>query len=170
MDLATYQNEARVTATFDPKYKITYPALGLLNEAGELIEKVMEHYTGSVSYTKDELMSECGDVLWYTSAVCDFCGINLDDIYNPDMYLSFDYGDYFVVCAKIAGVAKKSVRDNDGVVNVIKMFPLLQRFMCMTDTLAGELGFTIHDAAEKNIAKLRDRQSRNVIKGEGDHR
>jgi NTP pyrophosphatase (non-canonical NTP hydrolase) len=35
---------------------------------------------------------------------------------------------------------------------------------------AKELGFTLEEIAEMNIAKLRDRRARNVVKSEGDNR
>jgi NTP pyrophosphatase (non-canonical NTP hydrolase) len=35
---------------------------------------------------------------------------------------------------------------------------------------ASELGYTLSDIAEMNIAKLKDRRNRNVIKSEGDNR
>lgn len=109
MDFSEYQEKAVATAIYGAGHSIIYPALGLANEAGEVlgkIKKVLRDNDGkfeSIS-TRTDIASEIGDVLWYIAALSRDLNISLDEI------------------------------------------------------------------AKMNIAKLLDRQSRNVIGGSGDHR
>lgn len=108
MNFNEYQEQACKTAVYGAGSNIVYPALGLGNEAGEVlgkIKKVLRDQDGI--YTPDnvkDIGKEIGDVLWYIAALCRDLGISLDDV------------------------------------------------------------------AEINLAKLRDRQARNVIQGSGDDR
>lgn len=108
MNFKEYQQEAVKTAIYGAGHSIVYPALGLANEAGEVlgkIKKVLRDNDGV--YTPDkkaDIAGEIGDVLWYLAALCRDLQIELSDV------------------------------------------------------------------AEANIAKLRDRQARNVIGGSGDNR
>lgn len=107
MTLNDYQTEAAVTAVYDEKLKVIYPALGL-GEAGEVqgkIKKIYRDADGNISPDKLEaIKAELGDLLWYVAV------------------------------------------------------------------LARDLCLTLDEIGEYNIAKLRDRQKRNVIKGDGDNR
>lgn len=69
-----------------------------------------------------------------------------------------------------ADQTKKILRDDNSVVTEVRMDKLKKE---MGDTLwylanmAWELGLTLNEVAEHNIAKLSDRQERGVIKGDG---
>lgn len=84
MDFETYQNAARKTALYANDYRVTYPALGLASEAGEVagkVKKVLRDRGGDfgeeqIAAIKDEL----GDVLWYVATLASDLGIALDDI------------------------------------------------------------------------------------------
>lgn len=108
MNFKQYQEDAVKTAIYNPKYSIVYPALGLANEAGEVlgkIKKVLRDNDGNFNdEQKGKIADELGDVLWYIAATARDLDISLDDI------------------------------------------------------------------AEGNIAKLKDRQERNVLGGSGDKR
>ncbi len=128
MDFNTYQQEAVKTAVYPTSVQVVYPAMGLANEAGELLGKLkkvlrgdantsglpngisatdaraVEFYINLPAETLIALKGEVGDVLWYLAALCDDLGFDLDEI------------------------------------------------------------------AESNIAKLKSRQDRGVLKGSGDNR
>ncbi len=77
-----YQQAARKTAFCPPEHKITYPAVGLAGEAGELANKVKKLLRGDTN--RDELLdgikAEMGDILWYLSALADDIGVSLSDV------------------------------------------------------------------------------------------
>jgi len=108
MNFDEYQEEAVKTAIYGEGQNIIYPALGLGNEAGEVlgkIKKVLRDNNGEFTSEKNvAIAAEIGDVLWYMAALCRDLNVSLDAI------------------------------------------------------------------AKANIAKLRDRQARNVIQGSGDNR
>ncbi|PIP73847.1 MAG: hypothetical protein COW88_00640 [Candidatus Lloydbacteria bacterium CG22_combo_CG10-13_8_21_14_all_47_15] len=85
MNFSEYQDKAKETALYPEIGKrFVYPALGLVNEAGEVAGKIKKVFRddGSVLTEKkrDELAYELGDVLWYVSALATELGLSLDDI------------------------------------------------------------------------------------------
>lgn len=79
-----YQSAAVKTAIYPEKYEILYPALGLANEAGEVlgkIKKVLRDNDGEFSDEKRrEIAKELGDVLWYMAVIADDLDIELESI------------------------------------------------------------------------------------------
>lgn len=107
MHFDEYQIEASNTAIYPDAYKIIYPVLGLVNEAGEVAGKLKKVYREDDIGNKefiDGIKKELGDVLWYISAI------------------------------------------------------------------ASDIGLPLNVIAETNIAKLKNRQERGVLKGNGDNR
>ena len=91
MNFTDYQTKSRKTAKYPAiGHPVIYPALGLVNEAGEVagkIKKVFRDKEGEISEeTRSALKAELGDVLWYVAQVCTELGLSLDDVaeYNID--------------------------------------------------------------------------------------
>jgi len=83
-----YQADAAATAIY--KWKVIYPALGLANEAGEVLGKLKKlirdndvRFDGKSKITdqqRADLGAELGDVLWYISNLSRDLGLTLNDI------------------------------------------------------------------------------------------
>ena len=84
MNFKDYQKEAVETAIYGAGNSIVYPALGLANEAGEVlgkIKKVLRDKEGVFTKeTNDAIGAEIGDVLWYIAALCRDLNIELEDV------------------------------------------------------------------------------------------
>lgn len=86
MNLNEYQKKALTTATSPKKYNIIYPAMGLGNEAGEVLGKVKKWMRGDdgEGEMKEErklaLKDELGDVLWYVAVLAHDLGFSLDEV------------------------------------------------------------------------------------------
>lgn len=87
MDMNRYQACALDTAIYPEQYAITYPALGLVGEAGEVSEKVKKLLRRNVvmpmgvdSFTRIEIARELGDVLWYVACLADDLGFTLEEV------------------------------------------------------------------------------------------
>lgn len=84
MTLDGYQLLALETAVYPEEHRITYPALGLAGEAGEVadkVKKVIRDNHGDFSPVKcEEIAMEIGDVLWYCAVLADRIGYRLDTI------------------------------------------------------------------------------------------
>ena len=91
MKMNEYQKRARKTVIYSPDFKITYPALGLAGECGEVCEKIKkwvrgDEKTGYGAYDTpseelvDALELELGDVLWYVANLASDLDLDLDVI------------------------------------------------------------------------------------------
>jgi NTP pyrophosphatase (non-canonical NTP hydrolase) len=85
MDFREYQEKAKLTAIYpNMGNNLTYPTLGLTGEAGEIankVKKIERDDKGFLSLkTRDQLIDELGDVLWYIAALATELGADLNDI------------------------------------------------------------------------------------------
>lgn len=86
MELNEYQKKAIETAIYNEKYKVIYPALGLGDEAGEVMGKVKKWLRGDdgegvmSEERKEALKFELGDVLWYLAILARDLGLSLDEV------------------------------------------------------------------------------------------
>lgn len=74
---------------------------------------------------------------------------------------------------EVAGKLSKIIRDNGGVVTEAHREQFLKEIgdvLWFTAAALRDLGYTMEEAMEANIAKLASRQERDVLKGEGDDR
>ena len=66
-----------------------YPALGLVNEAGELTGKIKKIFRDDGGILTDEkkeaIKKELGDVLWYLAQIATEMGIPLEDIAKTNL-------------------------------------------------------------------------------------
>jgi NTP pyrophosphatase (non-canonical NTP hydrolase) len=58
-----YQLKAVKTAIYPIEAQVTYPAMGLANEAGEVLGKVKKIIRDG-TYNREDIVDELGDVLW----------------------------------------------------------------------------------------------------------
>src|SRR5688500_20276537 len=85
MNFNEYQTKSRVTAKYPAiGHAVIYPTLGLVNEAGEVadkIKKVFRDKDGQITpETREALKAELGDVLWYLAQVATELELSLDEI------------------------------------------------------------------------------------------
>jgi len=71
---------------------------------------------------------------------------------------------------ELAEKMKKAIRDNGGNVDTETMVKELGDVLWYVAMIASELGLTLQEVAQKNVDKLRDRRTRNVLHGSGDNR
>ncbi len=78
MNFYEYQNKVLKTGVYPKKYSISFPALGLCEEAGEVCGKIAKMMRDNISLVdqKDSLQKEMGDVLWYLAALAHDCGLS----------------------------------------------------------------------------------------------
>lgn len=107
-----YRKQAITTAIYPKKYKIIYPALGLVDESVEFYEKID---------SKGQL-AECGDCFWYVALLTNDLKFDINSIYEDATEKDgFGYVDIYeagidlIRCSsKICGVVKKWLRDEKG--------------------------------------------------------
>jgi NTP pyrophosphatase (non-canonical NTP hydrolase) len=87
IDFAKYQQEARKTRRIPDAHAVTYSALGLAGEAGELANKVKKIMRGDDNRAElvEGIKSEMGDVLWYLAALADDLDVSLADIAEENL-------------------------------------------------------------------------------------
>lgn len=87
MKINDYQDQASKTAIY--KQSVIYPALGLANEAGEVlgkIKKVLRDNDGDFTAEKrEEIGAEIGDVLWYIAALSRDLNLSMESIAQANL-------------------------------------------------------------------------------------
>lgn len=90
MNFNEYQRLAYATATRKsyPK-KIIFPAIGLGEEAGEVLGKIKKLWRNDrmklTPKKRTELKKELGDALWYLNAIATDLGLTLDDVATTNL-------------------------------------------------------------------------------------
>ena len=87
MQLSAYQIAARRTAIYPGEAKVTYPALGLAGEVGEVCNKIKKVTRDGLSIDdiRSDLFKELGDVLWYLSALAHDLDISLENLAEQNL-------------------------------------------------------------------------------------
>jgi NTP pyrophosphatase (non-canonical NTP hydrolase) len=82
-----YQKKAITTAVYPKKYGISYPVLGLAEEAGECAGKVARMMRDGIPLSKQKknIEAEMGDVLWMLAALAHDCGLSLQEIAEKNL-------------------------------------------------------------------------------------
>ncbi len=82
MTFDEYQRLALRTAGHreDTQQVLTYTALGLTGESGEVAEVIKKAFFHAHPLDKEALSKELGDVLWYLAVMADGLGIGLEQI------------------------------------------------------------------------------------------
>lgn len=165
VNLSNYQKEALRTA-FYPNFgnNISYPIIALFEECGELVEKLDDQADHK------EIVKELGDVLWYSAMVYyeleeDF-SFKLEKTYMTPIML-------MKKAARIAGIIKKSQRDQEGELTKEKRKELLSYLdfiLSFIHNIAFQVDYSIQEVCDLNIKKIDDRLARDKLSGEGDNR
>jgi NTP pyrophosphatase (non-canonical NTP hydrolase) len=89
IELSDYQQLSRRTAEYPRQAWLTYPALGLAGEAGEVAEhakKAIRDDGGLVTDERRQAMAkELGDVLWYVAQIASELGLELEEIAQANL-------------------------------------------------------------------------------------
>ena len=86
MTFDEYQEIAETTAMYPLSYKVIYPTLGLAGEAGEVAEKIKKRIRDDTKVSPDAILSELGDVLFYTTALANYYNFNLASVIAQNMF------------------------------------------------------------------------------------
>lgn len=90
MKFDDYQDKTGETAVYPEDSAISYLALGLNGEAGEVAEKIKK----SIRDDKElELEKELGDVLWYLARLADELGYDLSEVADTNLDKLLDRKD-----------------------------------------------------------------------------
>jgi len=183
MHFEEYQRKAITTRHQNIYHNLKYFSMGLIGEAGELVDKVKKILRDdSGNITKDRrnaIRGEIGDVLWYLANICEETEIKMDDLHlrselkgyahHGDRNI-FDLSCYIANKVSDISISVDIIRKNpDDTIpeafgnELAELFILLEEFCT-----ACALDITM--VSEHNIQKLFDRQERGVISGEGDNR
>lgn len=169
MNFKDYQDEAAQYAVYPKDRELEYLALGLVGELGEFrlaSDMWNDAHSDYAADPRTRVLDELGDVWWYLSMLARHFGIDgIDDI-DEEQVLSHVTNYALLIC----GCAKRIIREgvlsyNDGVRIQSYLRSLMSQLLSYTSDFDNA-----SNVWRRNLGKLADRQQRNVINGEGDHR
>jgi len=89
MQLNAYQKLTRETAIYPKEQAVTYLALGLTSEAGEVAGKIKKKIRdGGVDVMST--IDEIGDVFWYCARLCDELGFDAENVLQRNIQKLMD--------------------------------------------------------------------------------
>lgn len=185
MFLDQYQKQARSTAIYPQEVEILYPALGLADEFGELVEKIQ--------LDQQYVAKEMGDILWYVANLACDLNLNLSAVVarlgapatrlmdfqkwtdeNRQGFTVPHACDFMSIkIGAICGLVKKLYRDDDSVLTDErkgKIATNLAWTLAGVSVLSTQYGLLLTDIAEQNLHKLAGREVRGTLHGDGDER
>lgn len=165
------------TAQYPINAEPYYLAMGAIDEAGEMTEKL----AAGPTIVRDDLLAELGDVCWYLAryvyrvhgeSVTALLAVSrtafASDMVNSDVL--------FIALAKIVGVEKKRVRDGHTwdvakleAKNALALQQAGRAFLCI-ERFAEAIDATLLDVCDENVKKLTSRKAAGTIAGDGDKR
>jgi NTP pyrophosphatase (non-canonical NTP hydrolase) len=173
MKLDEYQEGARSTAIYPGI--LYYPTLGLVGEFGELLAALQRN-------DHEEIPKEIGDVLWYCANVAADANLTMSQILarvtfpakKPlSTYWCDPLEDIMIATGIVAENVKKTLRDNGNILTDVRRENIRQalaQLLWGLVKIAEEYALSLKACAIANLEKLRSRQERGVIKGDGDSR
>lgn len=92
MDSKTYIEKAMRTEARDYFFgskempaRIEHGVIGIVTEAGELMDAVKKTKIYRKELDKVNLIEELGDIFWYTALLCDELGVSFEDIMDKNI-------------------------------------------------------------------------------------
>lgn len=164
MTFEEYQKQA-VSFRTDTANNEEYLTLGLIAEVGEAAGKLAKRRRDGV-WDEKAFIKELGDILWFVANLAEYYDKYHDTDLSAELKSSFNR-DAFAV---LFGKAYQMIRVANYAVELVKSGGRFAELVDEICDLAGRYGYTLEQVAEINIAKLRDRAARGVIKGNGDER
>lgn len=164
MTFEEYQKEA-VKFRCETANNEEYLTLGLIAEVGEAAGKLAKRRRDGM-WDEKAFIKELGDILWFVSNLAEYYDRENDDTnYLKQLKDSFD-GETHSLLTELEDMVSAISWASD----VVEGFDYLPNLVFDIGCLADRYGYTLEQVAEINIAKLRDRAARGVIKGNGDER
>lgn len=164
MTFEEYQKEA-VKFRTDSANNEEYLTLGLIEEVGEAAGKLAKRRRDGV-WDEKAFIKELGDILWFVANLADYyddADIHeaLKDCFAyPKLATKQDYNDMRCLAQFAVQAAADDTDDH----------LLYESTVIWLESIANAFGYTLEQVAEINLAKLRDRQARGQIHGNGDER
>ncbi len=69
----------------DETGRLLHAAVGVAGEAGELLDGIKKHWIYGKALDRENLIEECGDLLFYVQAILNELGISMDDAMRQNM-------------------------------------------------------------------------------------
>ena len=157
MTFEEYQKQA-VSFRTETANNEEYLTLGLIAEVGEAAGKLAKRRRDGV-FDEKAYIKELGDILWFIVNAAEFDDKRYDTQYSEALKDCFEQK-----------VIRNNRKERAIFLSLITANSSIRGVAFDIACLAGKYGYTLEQVAEINIAKLRDRQARGVIKGNGDER
>ncbi len=69
----------------DKTLRMVHASMGIAGEAGEVVDAIKKHWVNGKPLDKENVLEECGDILFYVSGLLSLCGFTMDDAMRHNM-------------------------------------------------------------------------------------
>lgn len=141
---------------------VSYVALGLVGESGELLQAIAER--------TPTIISEMGDVYWYLTQLRRELGIQANGSIGTTTSMEIRATEVLTTAAMVAEMVRKHLRDGQSKTRTQGIANHLDGIEAELASIAMHYGTDLSEVRTLNLAKLASRHERNVIHGDGDLR
>lgn len=87
MDFEEYKKECQRTSGFFDNYaeSLCSYSMGLVGESGEVVDYIKKIVFHGHKFSKEKLIEELGDVLWYFTMLTSICDIQIDEVMRKNI-------------------------------------------------------------------------------------
>ena len=177
MTINEYQKLAQRTCAIaqDRRDKLLNGCMGLIGETGEVVDalKKWRFQSGeNPPFPSEKIVEECGDVLWYIAEVCSALGMPMSKLISSDERMDMNQFPEFSLSAhpifdairhsitmvrlatEIENLSFAFLYGNIAPASIRRCAHGLLMNLCV---LCAYAGYSLEEAAEKNIEKLKKR-------------
>lgn len=161
MKLNEYQELAMRTSPEDHD-RVLNGCMGLIGESGEIMDILKKFRFQSLpgmELPKNEIIKECGDVMWYIAETATGLNVKLEDIIDVELTgVYYSGGNAFedetaTICELACMVYTFCIRHRTAECAI----PILSDIYRHVTNICQMCGITIHEAEMRNIEKLKKR-------------
>ncbi len=187
MDFSYYQEEAIKTAIYTNRgNNLIYPMMGLIGEGGELAGKIAKMLRDDDSKMTPErreaIRGEIGDMLWFVANICAELKLDLGNLFllasnaHKNYYGNHDIYQLILklqqqishMCILVEQNLYESTDNKSKILDPLGTD--ITMLLILIDEICVACALDMSRAAQCNLEKLRSRQERGVLKGDGDNR
>lgn len=145
--------------------KFLHACVGIAGEAGELLDAIKKHWIYGKLFDAENVVEECGDILFYLSQACRNAGVEFDSLDTKQVHALVPVPHVLIQCvnniygsaARLFDVAVDWQMGEVHCIGKVEFRRDAMRILNEVESLLLGIDLTLQDAFQSNVNKLAKR-------------